>query len=262
MISFFRRNRQSFLTQNRFQRYFIYAVGEILLVVIGILIALQIDNWNEWRREREIEQEVLIQLREDFQSNLAQLSQRIRLRNAIIESSLNILEATDHPETANRDSLIAHFSVLLIDPTFDPVKNDLSSTGNLRLITNARLKRLLSNWTSDIVAVQEIEKNWSRIVNENLQAELSELGMTRDLVHYFVNDLKMDWYLEGASGGTKKIPIGASRQKLSVAEISGNKMLESLVSAAISFNTGANIESETVRKRIEEILSLLDAEIK
>lgn len=260
MISVFRRIRQSLLGQNRFQRYLMYGIGEILLVVLGILIALQIDNWNETRKEREIEQTVLLQLQEDFRSNLAQLNQKIQMRREIIKSSLYILKATDYPQTANRDSLIARFSILLVDPTFDPIEFDLSSTGNLRLLSNNKLKRLLSNWTSDIVAVQEIEQNWSDIVNEQLQPELNELGVARDLANFFANDLQADWQLEEASERIR-IPIGASRQPVSTAQIAESKVLESLVSMAITYNNAANIQAETVRKRILEILSLIEAEI-
>jgi len=260
MISILRRIRQSLLGQNRFQRYLMYGIGEILLVVIGILIALQIDNWNEFRKEREIEQTVLLQLQEDFRSNLAQLNQKIQMRDEIIESSLYILNATDYPETANRDSLIARFSILLVDPTFDPIEFDLSSTGNLRLLSNKKLKRLLSNWTSDIVAVQEIEQNWSDVVNEQLQPELNELGITRDLADHFVNDLKADWQLEVASE-RKRIPIGAAREPVTPAQIAESNVMESLVSLAITYNNAANLQAETVRRRIEEILSLIEAEI-
>ena len=53
------------LTENKFSKYLIYAIGEIILVVIGILIALQINNWNELRKDNITEKEILItQLRE------------------------------------------------------------------------------------------------------------------------------------------------------------------------------------------------------
>jgi uncharacterized membrane protein YgaE (UPF0421/DUF939 family) len=54
MIKFFRKIRQKMLTENKFSKYLIYAIGEIVLVVIGILIALQINNWNA---ERKVEKE-------------------------------------------------------------------------------------------------------------------------------------------------------------------------------------------------------------
>jgi len=51
MIKFFRRIRQKLITEGSLSKYLIYAIGEILLVVIGILIALQINNWNEKQKQ-------------------------------------------------------------------------------------------------------------------------------------------------------------------------------------------------------------------
>jgi|TARA_R110002020_G_scaffold396281_1_gene606303 sensor domain CHASE-containing protein len=50
MIKFFRKIRQRMLSESKFSRYLLYAIGEIILVVIGILIALQINTWNEERK--------------------------------------------------------------------------------------------------------------------------------------------------------------------------------------------------------------------
>ncbi|WP_425287337.1 DUF6090 family protein [Lutimonas vermicola] len=52
MIKFFRKIRQKTLTENKFSKYLLYAIGEIILVVIGILIALQINNYNELNKQR------------------------------------------------------------------------------------------------------------------------------------------------------------------------------------------------------------------
>ena len=59
MPRFFNRIQKQLAKENKFFEYSRYAIGEILLVVIGILIALQIDNWNEWRKDRIKEQIVL-----------------------------------------------------------------------------------------------------------------------------------------------------------------------------------------------------------
>ena len=58
MIKFFRKIRQNLLSEGKTEKYFKYAIGEILLVVIGILIALQINNWNEQRKANK--QELLL----------------------------------------------------------------------------------------------------------------------------------------------------------------------------------------------------------
>jgi hypothetical protein len=70
MIHFFRRIRQGLLSQNRFSEYLLYAVGEILLVVIGILIALQINNWNENQKHIKKEQTFLKEILESLKRDL------------------------------------------------------------------------------------------------------------------------------------------------------------------------------------------------
>ena len=78
MIKFFRQIRQQFLTENKFSKYILYAVGEILLVVIGILIALQIDNWNEDRKSKILEVKILKRLRQDLVTDTLYLNDRLK----------------------------------------------------------------------------------------------------------------------------------------------------------------------------------------
>ena len=66
MIKFFRKIRQKLLSENKFSKYLIYAVGEILLVVIGILIALQINNRNEFKKDRAFETKMLKEIRKEI----------------------------------------------------------------------------------------------------------------------------------------------------------------------------------------------------
>jgi hypothetical protein len=66
MPRFLRHFRQRYLVMNQFGRYLLYAVGEVLLVMLGILLALQVDNWNEERKERKEELEMLKALETDF----------------------------------------------------------------------------------------------------------------------------------------------------------------------------------------------------
>jgi len=261
MFRFFRKVRQRFIANKNVRRYLLYAFGEILLVVVGIVIALQIDNWNEWRQEREDEQVVLQQLRDDYRANLKQLEQKIRMREAIIASAHKMLQATDAPETTHRDSLISYLAVIVLDPTFDPIENNLSASGALQLITNQKLKRMLSNWTSEIVAVRELEQNWAKIAIGPLSNCLRELGIYRSLSDYFINDLEADWAID-ESARLEKQDIGPARNPPSVTEIAADSELEGLMSAAITYNATANLESKALYKRIEEILSLLDQEIK
>ena len=67
MIKFFRKIRQNLLMENKTGKYFKYAIGEIILVVIGILIALQINNWNRNRKIKFQETVYLQDLKNDFE---------------------------------------------------------------------------------------------------------------------------------------------------------------------------------------------------
>jgi len=70
MIKFFRKIRQKMLTENKFSKYLIYAIGEIILVVIGILIALQINNWNEVQKGKMKATTILKEIRSDMFKDL------------------------------------------------------------------------------------------------------------------------------------------------------------------------------------------------
>ena len=74
MIKFFRHIRKSLLEQNKMGKYFKYAIGEIILVMIGILLALQVNNWNNNRIAQNEEKEVITKLHNDFLENKKNLN--------------------------------------------------------------------------------------------------------------------------------------------------------------------------------------------
>jgi hypothetical protein len=260
MIKFFRKIRQNLLMENKTGKYFKYAIGEIVLVVIGILIALQINNFNEQRKDSEKEQVVLKQLKEDYETDLNQLRQKMAMRDGIVLSALNVLKAIDYPDKIVRDSLIINLAKIDNDPTFDPIENDLISSGNLRLIKNEKLKRLLSNWSSDVIALQELEAIWTNKIVQQYEPLLSKLGITRDVTDYWVNSHNQSGLLDENSYVNETV-IGSSKNSSSILEIINNRDIEGNVSEAISYNKLANTQSVALIKRISEIIELIESEI-
>ena len=108
MIKFFRRIRQGLLTENKFSKYLLYAVGEIVLVVIGILIALSINNWNEYQKKRKTEVKVMKELAENLQDNIQRLQKMLERGNTDNRSADIIISVVDN-ELPYADSLIPHF---------------------------------------------------------------------------------------------------------------------------------------------------------
>jgi hypothetical protein len=91
-MKFFRQVRQRLLTDNKFSKYLLYAVGEILLVVIGILIALQVNNWNEKRISRLDEVKLLTNIKKALSSDLDdQFPQHINAVRSYLESTEAIM---------------------------------------------------------------------------------------------------------------------------------------------------------------------------
>ncbi len=110
MITFFRKIRKRLLSENSVSRYLIYAIGEIALVMIGILLALQVNNWNQGRKEKAIEQELLLQFQTDLNGDLEALN-KIEINYELIIQSCEII--VDHLKNKKpwQDSLALHFDL-------------------------------------------------------------------------------------------------------------------------------------------------------
>jgi hypothetical protein len=78
MVKFFRKIRQQLLSENKFTKYLMYAVGEIVLVVIGILIALSINHWNDQRKNSAFEQDILLLIDKNLQQHASRNEKEIR----------------------------------------------------------------------------------------------------------------------------------------------------------------------------------------
>jgi hypothetical protein len=161
MIKFFRRIRQKMLTENKINNYFIYAIGEIVLVMIGILLALQVNNWNEERKKRITESEVITSLNEDFKSAKLEIVGLKKLLDERTEKlgtlSENCSLKTPSITPEKMDSLIWGGYAL---PTFNPpdgTLTDLLSSGKIDVIRNVELRKLLSEWNGTLQQVKRQE---------------------------------------------------------------------------------------------------------
>lgn len=104
MLKFFRKIRQRLLSEDRFSKYFLYALGEIVLVVIGILIALQVNTWNENRKDNDLELKLLKSLQKDLETDLTNISLKIELDSLIAQTNKALVRSfkNDHLEEGIR----------------------------------------------------------------------------------------------------------------------------------------------------------------
>ncbi len=151
MIKFFRNLRQQLIADQKFSKYLLYAVGEIILVVIGILIALQINNWNEGRKAAQQESLYLNRLLSENKEDLITFSSSIADLEKGMQTVVKLSEALKNESLSDRELIqrandyFKYGSIYPIFTSSTSTFDDLSSTGNLQLIRNTGLRESIVN---------------------------------------------------------------------------------------------------------------------
>ncbi len=161
MLKFFRTIRKKFIEEDNVRKYLLYAIGEILLVVIGILIALQVNTWNEIRKIANEEQAILSRLLVDLEFAKTQSESFIERENEDILRLKAVLGGqqglTEIIQQSNRDQF---FYAAVWDLSFDvPViitYTDLQNSGDTGKIQNSRLRSRLSEMGLKILMLESI----------------------------------------------------------------------------------------------------------
>ena len=188
MITFLRKVRKSLLKTGPKSRYFFYAIGEIILVVIGILIALQINNWNEWKKDRAKEQAIQSSLLEDFKYNQERIGPSIEAFNqeiARLETSLQYIGLTENELTSEMKATLArsgYRSMAIAEGTL----NSILSSDKLELILNEDLKKALTAYPAEINKFKSQAGNVKEIV---LKIHRPILETYVSLTEFFSDDL-------------------------------------------------------------------------
>lgn len=247
MLRFFRQLRQSLLAENRAGKYLLYAVGEIVLVVIGILIALQVNNWNEERTNRNRLNNYLLALQnalEEDISNLKTVEWVNLFRSRSINYLLNSWGGTHNlPE---KDSTMMPSAILKIlpshyvdqDPGNDPSEvsiqafvwstrprfikinrealEELKNTGMYSMIQDTALKKAISryysraDWFFDPLkesSYQAETQGWNKHIIENHEILIDDVGIVKDPSEVLKDDKTRLRLREIASGAEYRVEM-------------------------------------------------------
>ncbi len=248
MIKFFRNIRKKLLNEGKTSKYFKYAIGEIVLVVIGILIALQINNWNEHRKEQIREKKLLYSLKEDFQATKSNLLESLDYYPELMERLEKQLSYLGYNKAQITDTIKTQLTSTFFPNTkiFDGSLNVVLSSENLQLISSDSLKKHLTAYPSYLSSFKEQETEAKKLVlNEHRPI----------LEHYFS---LTDWYADD-----ERYPDLHSRTVPS--DLVGlvndrsfqNVLVKEIYHIAITFN-----EAETLLNRTDQILEEIEKEYK
>jgi len=147
MIKFFRKIRYDLMEKNKTGKYFKYAIGEIVLVVIGILIALSINNWNEDRKNRKLITAYKKNLIENLVRDSTQIANGInQINSEVLELKQFEKRVSNSQEPLDTILKIARFEYRFIINVMEHFQKDtyqvLNSTGHISLFNNELVKKL------------------------------------------------------------------------------------------------------------------------
>ena len=160
MIKFFRKIRYNLMETGKTGKYLKYAIGEIVLVVIGILIALQINNWNEQRKIDILQVEALKEVASDLQDDLYSLENDIGLNLRGLNSA-SIIRKVLVSNQAYHDSLAIHFGNLDFNTTYTLKTSGFDNLRNLgfQIIANDSIRKSITDlYASEYSFLKEREE--------------------------------------------------------------------------------------------------------
>tara|TARA_R110001592_G_scaffold107811_2_gene301605 strand:+ start:328 stop:1080 length:753 start_codon:yes stop_codon:yes gene_type:complete len=174
MIKFFRKIRQKMLTENKFSKYLIYAIGEIILVVIGIMIALSINNWNESKKEQNILNASLNSVKLNLQEDIENLNSQINYNKSVLEAVdfsfriISLPEYDDLPLSRFADSV---FDVAT-ERTFFPTTtafNSMESGSHFQWINNQEIIQAIYNYYALVDKISSLTNQNNQFVKNHME---------------------------------------------------------------------------------------------
>jgi hypothetical protein len=186
MIKFFRRIRQKLLAENKFSKYLLYATGEVILIVIGILLALYLNNLNNEKTSKLVEIELLNELKANIRGSIKSFERTIESEKEYLDYNLLILDYLDNKRPFD-DILLKPFSTYFWTVSSNPISGGytyLKSKG-IDLITNDSLRQNLSVlFENEFLIIKEENEVWAN----NLQQNISYPYHVNHFRRYFLHD--------------------------------------------------------------------------
>ncbi|MFC4720937.1 DUF6090 family protein [Geojedonia litorea] len=235
--------------ENKTGKYLKYAIGEIVLVVIGILIALQVNTWNENRKINEQELQLLESLQKEFTYNINELDRSINKAQIIQKRCETILKNTGNHEMKlskiESDSLINWGLTNII--TYDPsngILSDIINSGKIQIIKNEKLKNYLSNWNG--------------ILNDVKEDEIWAVNERNNIIYPFLYKNSNYTSTTQSSRENNTIISGFDTDYKAVYKLIE---FENLVNSQRIWNRKNERNYESLKSKIEEIIALCKQEI-
>ncbi|MBT8205860.1 MAG: hypothetical protein KJO20_10835 [Eudoraea sp.] len=180
MIKFFRRIRQQLLTENQFSKYIFYAIGEIILVVIGILIALQINTWNQNRLDSKEETQLLEAIQVKMEYNRFQSETGYNRYHAVLKASTQLIKISTNQITSNNQDEVDYYlhnlskRFLVGNSNKTSIYDEMIGSGQLNLLKSKALRSELTSLKANLELLASYEDLQTSFVDNYLNPFLNK----------------------------------------------------------------------------------------
>ncbi len=240
------------MQDNQKLRYFKYAIGEVLLIIAGIFLALQLDNWNQTRKDRQEEQQILLGLRTEFEANQGGLQYRWDIS---IENVRRMHQFMSHLSQPDSQYTIADLDqglfASMFAGTWDPTNSALEaliSSGGLRLIQDPTLRTKLAGWSAVVDEVRDNQVTIRQHAAASLWSALAEHGAPS----------VRGW---GWQHSELKAMLPEALGRRRYEDIRGRSEIVDLIAMKYTWTKHSVEEIEFAMSRVEEIIGLIDEQL-
>jgi len=247
-MSFFGKIRFQSFTQRGVGKYLTYALGEIVLVVIGILLALQVNNWSEARKDRASEQVLLTGLLKEMTDNRDELVKAMAYhrRSKMAAEKISQIYRSDY-RTYKGHELDSLFAEVQWCWTFDPrlgVLNSIKTTGKIHVIRNPKIQSFIA--TFEEVAIDSRE--------EAVTTKSIIITQYMPLVNQYISANVRDKYLG--------VDVGGSKFPSDYKGLFNDRSAESIIGYIYFWRKDEHEEEESLLAQINKAISVVENEIK
>ena len=180
MIKFFSRIRQRLLSENKFSKYLLYAIGEIILVVIGILIALQVNTWNQSRLDSNEEKQLLKAIHSKMTFNKFQVETGLKRYKEVINSSKKLIKLSAEEQNSTLKAEVYNLihnlpkRFLVGNSNKTSIYDEMIGSGKLNLLQSAKLRDELTSLKANMELLASYEDLQSSFVDNHLNPFLNK----------------------------------------------------------------------------------------
>jgi len=253
MIKIFRKIRYNLMEKNKTRKYLKYAIGEIILVVIGILIALSLNNWKEDLDNHGEEMRILSGLKQEFEMNLMEVNRNIKLNTSALKwtEALLVQIRTEDPFNKPRyvDNLLYKVSM---SGSFDAqtgLINEVISSGKLSYIKDPDLRNRL---TSVSGILDNAEEDYEIRMDYYMEQVIPYLSKYFQLVN---QDQYMDYSSWSETYKTRKLSESPFKAKYDEIDL---LLFENLIAMQKLNNDFVNLNESKLRTFFEETLEVIN----